>query len=367
MAKKGKNPEEEAQQTPPPQPIEEAETPAIKAINDQYKAAARNIEEGYQGQEEAVTKAYDEQIGGYDTFLGEVGKRKEELSAMDEASQKRAQAYRYIAGIGDAISGVANLVGTAHGAANQQQEYNAPGIMAKAEEQRKARKLEMDQLQARMDELKAQRSAMQGTRDLKLGELSGKKAAELAGLELQKGRDIRTAEEAAKAEAFRQKQFDEGVRQFNEGVRQFNEGQQFRKDQWEAQKSQWQKTYDLNVRQFEEAQKANSYNVTISGESFDIPKSKLSPGNIERIWKQLPQDVRDSVKGKTVTTYETDDLGQSQRRTSNEEPTSDQKLAAVVAYADYDGDVASELKRLAGISGAPKDEPKSNPADDPNL
>ncbi len=158
----------------------------IEDINDQYKENVKTIETGYKAQEDAVNKAYGAQMGGYDAFLGEVGKKKGELSAQDADAQRRANAYRYIVGVGDAISGVANLVGTAHGAANQQQEYNAPGVMAKAEEQRKARKLEMDKLNERMNELKAQRTALQGERDLKLGELAGSKASDLATAELKR-------------------------------------------------------------------------------------------------------------------------------------------------------------------------------------
>lgn len=331
----------------------------VQSINDRYQQAEQNLSDSYTKQEKSVSDAYNAQIGGYDAFLSEVGEKKKELGIKSEEQEKRANAYRYIAGIGDAISGVANLVGTAHGADNQQQGYNAPGVMVKAEEMRKERKLEMEQLNARLDELRAQKAVLEGTRDLKLGELEGKKASELLGLELQKGRDIATAGQMEREEGWRKKNYEEGVRQFNEG-------QQLRKEQWEAQKSQWQKTYDLKLQEFKKAQEANMYNITLSGESFDIPKTKLNPGNVERIWKLLPQEVRDGVKGKTVTTYEADEYGQSQRKTSNEAPTTDQKLAAVVAYADYDGNVAAELKRLAEGADS-EDKPKSNPADDPNL
>jgi hypothetical protein len=105
---------------------------------------------------------------------------------LDEEAQKRERAYRYISGIGDAISGVANLVGTAHGAANQTQHYNAPEVIQKAEASRKERKLEMDKLKERLDELSAQKTALKSARELKAGELSGKKAAELATAELQR-------------------------------------------------------------------------------------------------------------------------------------------------------------------------------------
>ena len=174
----------------------------IEDMDKQYKENAKTIKKGYQAQEAAVGKAYGAQLGGYNQFIGEVAKKQGELTEKDADAQRRANAYRYIAGIGDAISGVANLVGTAHGAVSQQQEYNAPGVMAKAEEQRKARKLEMDTLNARMDELKAQRTALRGEMDLKLGELAGSKASDLATAELKRLQgvgEMRSANTKAKA------------------------------------------------------------------------------------------------------------------------------------------------------------------------
>lgn len=174
----------------------------IEDIDKQYKENAEIIKQGYQQQGAAVGKAYGAQLGGYNQFIGEVKKKQDELNAKDETAQRKENAYRYITGIGDAISGVANLVGTAHGAANQTQEYNAPGVMAKAEEMRKARKLEMDTLNARLDELRAQRTALQGEMDLKLGELAGAKASDLATAELKRLQgvgEMRSANTKAKA------------------------------------------------------------------------------------------------------------------------------------------------------------------------
>lgn len=333
---------------------------AEQDVEETYKAAEAKLGESNTEAVNAINNSYGAQETAMSKILEEAETLRAEKQQLDEEAQKRADAYRYISGIGDAISGVANLVGTTQGAANQTQHYNAPEVIQKAEASRKERKLEMDQLNERIRELKAQKGALASTRELKLGEQRAKHAAELASLELQKGKDTRAAEEAARAESWRQKNFDEEVRQYNEG-------QEFRQGQWNDQKDQWQKTYDLKLQEFEKAQEANMYNITLSGESFDIPKTKLNPGNVERIWKLLPQEVRDGVKGKTVTTYEADEYGQSQRKTSNEAPTTDQKLAAVVAYADYDRNVAAELKRLAEESADSADKPKSNPADDPNL
>lgn len=161
-----------------------------KRLNEHYDLLNKSITDAYDTQIESTNKAYDAQIGGYDEFLDAVGKQKEELSALDEAQAKRAKAYKYISGIGDVISGVANLAGTISGAANIGLEPTAPGIMQKAEAMRKERKLELDKLTKRMDELMAQKKALTSSKELKLGELAAGKASSLATAEMNRLRGL---------------------------------------------------------------------------------------------------------------------------------------------------------------------------------
>lgn len=133
-----------------------------------------------------VAKAYDTQIQNVNDFISEVNFKKQALTAQDQQYQKRENAYRYIAGIGDAISGVANLVGVAEGnAANQEQTYNAPAVIQKAEQSRKERKLEMDKLNERLDEMKARGKDLRAAKDLKTAELNAQQAKERRELETQ--------------------------------------------------------------------------------------------------------------------------------------------------------------------------------------
>jgi hypothetical protein len=158
----------------------------IKLLEDQYANIAQGINDSYKAQENAVNKSYGAQETAMGSLINEAAILRGEKQKLDEKALKREKAYRYIAGLGDAISGVANLVGTAHGAANQTQYYNAPEVVQKAEASRKERKLEMDKLKERLDELSAQKTALRSAKELKLGELSGKKASELATAELQR-------------------------------------------------------------------------------------------------------------------------------------------------------------------------------------
>ena len=105
-----------------------------------------------------------------------------EAKQKDETARRRENAFRYISGLGDTLSGVANLVGTAHGAANQQQTYNSHAVVQKAEAARKARKLEMDDLSKRLDELKARQRDLRAAGSLKEAELKAKQDKETAAL-----------------------------------------------------------------------------------------------------------------------------------------------------------------------------------------
>ena len=198
-------PVDETQQTPAPAPsVEETtEDEAFqKMLDEHYNLLGESVKDAYDKQIKATEEAYDTQLGGYDSFINKVGQEKAILGAKDEEATRKSNAYRYIAGVGDTISGVANLVGTMYGASNQKQEYTAPGIMQKAEEKRKERKLEMDKLNTRLDELRAQKTALTSSKELKLGELAAGKASALATAELQRlqgMQDIEKAKIAAQA------------------------------------------------------------------------------------------------------------------------------------------------------------------------
>lgn len=228
MATDPKNKKDEELENPVPPANTQETAPAVPELNleENYKEAGRLLEESNTEAVNAITNSY----GLQETAMGKVLEEAETLRAeqqqLDETAQKRANAYRYITGIGDAISGIANLVGTAHGAANQEQHYNAPSVIQKAEAARKERKLEMDKLNERLRELKAQKDALAATKEMKLGEQRAKSAAEKAALELQKATDMqrqanwqaemdyRKGRDAAD-DAYREMTFAEGQRQFN--------------------------------------------------------------------------------------------------------------------------------------------------------
>lgn len=219
---------DEELETPAPSTDTQESAPAAPKLNieENYKEAGRLLEESNTEAVNAISNSYGLQETAMGKILEEAETLRAEQQQLDETAQKRANAYRYITGIGDAISGIANLVGTAHGAANQEQHYNAPSVIQKAEAARKERKLEMDKLNDRLREIKAQKDALAATKEMKLGEQRAKSAAEKAALELQKAGDLqkqanwqaemdyRKGKDAEDA-AHRDRVFAEGQRQFN--------------------------------------------------------------------------------------------------------------------------------------------------------
>lgn len=165
----------------------------------EYETMREDLKQGQKEQVDALTKAHDTQIDGVAGLVKAAEEERKTSRANDAEYQKKANAFRYIAGIGDAISGVANLVGTAHGAVNQQQQYNAPAIIQKAEAERQQRKLAMDKLNARIDELTLRGDALRAGRDAELAKLSGEHSRQVLELNLKEMAAMQAAKEAEDA------------------------------------------------------------------------------------------------------------------------------------------------------------------------
>lgn len=277
-----------------------------------------------------------------------------EAKQKDEVAQKRSNAFRYIAGLGDTLSGIANVIGTAHGAANQQQTYNGNMVAEKAEQARKERKIELDQLSTRLDEMKARERELKAAGSLADAQLKAKQGREQLTLKQQQDAQARETkwnlqqqawkeEEAARAQENWQKTFD---------------AQQAQNKQTQEN---WQKTYDMQYAKFKEEQKENKYNFTLANESIDIPKEKLNEVNVERIYNMLPSTVKANIKGEQYTEIipGEDEFSEPIKKTSYKAPSLAQKLAAIGAYADANDNVKRELLKLAGkdVSDYPVQQP----------
>lgn len=145
--------------------------PLEEAAKSDYEARKKNINDEYD--------PYIEDVSG---LLSAAETKKAKLSEKDEAARRRDKAYSLVAGLGDAISGVANLVGTTKGAVAQTQSQALPSYMAKADEMRKERKLDKETIEARRKELESQRKALRQSKGKALTQAYEDYKKEIRGL-----------------------------------------------------------------------------------------------------------------------------------------------------------------------------------------
>ena len=187
-----------------------------------------------------MEQAHAEELSGlqqtnqqrYNDVSDIIAEAETKLGAMkqnDEVAQKRSNAFRYIAGLGDTLSGIANLVGTAHGAQNQQQVYNGGRVAERAEQSRKERKLEMDNMNTRIDEMRARQRELKTAGSLAEAEMKARQARELA---TEKNRVAAIERE----EAWKKKQQD------------------WKEEEAARAQENWQKTFDAQQEQFKAEQ-----------------------------------------------------------------------------------------------------------------
>ena len=324
----------------------EAREAARIAANQEEEAALRATQQAELEGMQAYNKAQYENVG---QIVGDIQSKIDVAKAKDETAQKRENAYRYISGLGDTLSSLANLVGVANKASNQQQTYNSNAVVQKAEEARKARKIEMDDLSKRLDEMRIRERELKASGSLAEAQLRAKQARENLELNSKQRQNEQTARQYDAAQI---RQAERDARADFIADRSYNAQQ----EQTKQAQENWQKTYNMQYAKFKEEQKGNKYNFTFADGSFDIPKDKLNEANVERIFQMLPKELRDSIKGEQTTVYETDEFGDSQRKTGNKAPTLAQKLAAIGAYADSDSRIKDELLRLT------EDKPKPTSA-----
>lgn len=297
---------------------------AVEALSGTHKAES-----------DALAAHNQAQYNNVGQIISEVEGKIATAKQKDETARRRENAFRYISGLGDTLSGVANLIGTAHGAANQKQIYNSNAVVQKAEQARKARKIEIDDLSKRLDELTARQKDLKAAGSLAEVQLKAKQDRETYKLQAEQRAKADEAKRYADAQAhtaMREARADWAAdRAFN------------------AQQENLQKTYNMQYAKFKDEQNAKNYNFTLADGSIDIPKNKLNEVNVERIFQMLPDEIKKNIKGEQYTEIvpADDPMMEPTRKTSYKAPSLAQKLAAIGAYADSNESIRNELKRLA--------------------
>lgn len=202
---------------------QDADMAALDAANERELADQMETEAlaaSHKTETEGLANYNKAQYANMGQILSDVQGKIDEAKQKDETARRRENAFRYISGLGDTLSGVANLIGTGHGAANQNQTYNSHAVVQKAEAARKARKLEMDELSKRLDEMTARQREMQAAGSLKEVELKARHDKEKAALAATqrkaadeakyKERRLRVDEQNAKAAMIRAEAYEYG-------------------------------------------------------------------------------------------------------------------------------------------------------------
>lgn len=247
MANENEKKDETTQETKPT--LEELKAQAAAGVNALKTEADATRKASQEAAIAALNKTQADEKTAYSAYnkamwdnLGqitsEIEAKQKESVAKDETALKREKAMRYISGLGDTLSSIANLVGTAHGASNQNQTYNSHAVVQKAEEARKARKIEIDALNERLNEMLARQRELKAAGSLKEAEVAARQAKEQAALQAQHAaantesdRYYLNLGRLAEKDAvdnynkgvemdFKEKQFKEGQRQFDERMEQ---------------------------------------------------------------------------------------------------------------------------------------------------
>lgn len=321
----------------------EAREAARIAANQEEEAALLATQ---QAELEGLQQHNAAQYSNLGQIVGDIQSKIDVAKTKDETSQKRENAYRYISGLGDTLSSLANLVGVANNASNQQQTYNSNAVVQKAEEARKARKIELDDLSNRLDEMRIREREMKASGSLAEAQLRAKQARESLELNSKQRQNEQTARQYDAAQI---RQAERDARADFIADRSFNSQQ----EQTKQAQENWQKTYNMQYARFKDEQNAKNYNFTLANESIDIPKDKLNEVNVERIFQMLPEEIKKNIKGEQYTEIvpNEDPMLEPTRKTSYKAPSLAQKLAAIGAYADSNEAIRNELKRLAPPKG----------------
>ena len=163
--------------------------------------AEQQLDKDYADQLNKEAEGMDIQINSVADFVSYADKERQQRLEADKDYQRRENAYRYISGLGDTLSGLANLVGTAYGAENQKQTYNSPGVLKATEMNRKLRAREMEDLDKRLDELRARETDLKSAKSLREAQLKAQFAKEQRAIKQQQ-------EAIAREEAWMQKEYD---------------------------------------------------------------------------------------------------------------------------------------------------------------
>lgn len=283
---KNKKDEQEAQVPPVPAPS----TAEMEQTHADELAALQQAQADELGSLQQVNEQRYKDVGD---IVAEAEAKLGTMKVDDETAQKRSEAFRYIAGLGDTLSGLANVVGTSFGAQNQQQTYNGGYVAEKAEQARKERKLEMDKISSRLDEMRAREKDLKASGSLAEAELKAKQAREKLQLNSQQRSEMQEAKRYSDSQTYRAERDAKEDwyrdRAYNRGVEEFNETMEYNKSRNTQQD-------DKDKGRYEE------FNLG-GGEFVQVPQSRMNEYNIVELFDLCPDGIKETAGKPKIDSY----------------------------------------------------------------
>lgn len=307
----------------------EAEAAAKKAARDAANAEETAALQALQAKElEGLQQHNAALYSNLGQIVGDIQSKIDVAKAKDETAQKRENAYRYISGLGDTLSSLANLVGVANKASNQQQTYNSHAVVQKAEEARKARKIEMDDLSKRLDEMTARQKDLKAAGSLAEAQMAVQHKKEQMTLKNQQEKEAREAEYKDRALMIDQMNAQANIKR--------------------AEASETNAETKANNPTTRKPDKEHSFELE-GGERITIPAHKWTDTAITSVYSSIPdslrtkrQRMRKNIAG--IDEPEVDASGNPVYHT----PTRQEMLNDIVNAAKTDKTVADALRKYAG-------------------
>lgn len=287
--------------------------------------------------EKAITKSYDDSISQLGLTIKGLEGRKAQAQQQDEVAQRRSRNMQMIAGISDGLASLANLIGVGQGGTNINMGTGAlTPLQQRVEAARLERKADIKDIDERLEQYQRQ----------------------LDQIKMQKGVVVSQQRDKDKAFAFEQARRAEDMLMKRAALAYQKERDKvedaYKDKSLALQKQNMQNDYNLGLKRLNQAAEQagikGSFPILIGdNEMLDIPKSEINNATIGRIFEQLPKEFKDLAQGKPLYQYQDDGMGGSVKVFAGyEQPTLDQKLAAIGAASRTDKAIQDELRKLAG-------------------
>ena len=326
------------QESTTPAPVVSTTQGELKPIEAPANMVGKAQVLGPSESEKTITKSYDDSISQLGLTIKDLEGRKAQAQQQDEVAQRRSRNMQMIAGISDGLASLANLIGVGQGGTNINMGTGAlTPLQQRVETARLERKADIKDIDERLEQYQRQ----------------------LDQVKMQKGVAVSQQRDKDKAFAFEQARHAEDMLMKRAALAYQKERDKvedaYKDKSLALQKQNIQNDYNLGLKRLNQAAEQagikGSFPVLIGeNEMLDIPKSEINNATIGRIFEQLPKEFKDLAQGKPLYRYEPDESGMTTIKVFDgyEQPTLDQKLAAIGAASRTDKAIQDELRKLAG-------------------